>query len=102
MQSNGDYADIQNNFPGLPPFPNNVPTAPLLRLSLGKLVARDPTECERLFQASVEIGFFYLDLQDSDHGVPLLGDADKLFAVGERLFELSLSHGGWWDALRTT
>lgn len=97
MQSNGDYADIQNNFSGFPPFPNNVPAAPLLRLSLGKLVARDPTECERLFQASVEIGFFYLDLQDSDHGVPLLGDADTLFAVGERLFELSLEEKKTFD-----
>lgn len=90
MQSHGNYTDIQNNFPGLPPFPDDVPTAPLLRLSLGKLLAGDATECERLFQASIEIGFFYLDLQDSGHGISLLRDADNLFTVGERLFELNL------------
>jgi isopenicillin N synthase-like dioxygenase len=97
MQSHGNYTDIQNNFPGLPPFPDDVPTAPLLRLSLGKLLAGDAVECDRLFQASVEIGFFYLDLQVSDHGVSLLGDADNLFTVGERLFELSLEEKKRYD-----
>ncbi|OQD76539.1 hypothetical protein PENDEC_c004G02001 [Penicillium decumbens] len=97
MQSHGNYTDIQNNFPGLPPFPDDVPTAPLLRLSLGKLLAGDATECERLFQASIEIGFFYLDLQDSDHGISLLRDADNLFTIGERLFELNLEEKMRYD-----
>jgi isopenicillin N synthase-like dioxygenase len=97
MQSDANYAAIQNNFPGLPPFPDDVPTAPLLRLSLGKLLAGDSTECERLFQACIEIGFFYLDLQDSDHGISLLADADKLFTVGENLFDLSLEEKKRYD-----
>lgn len=83
--------NLVNNFPGLPPFPDDVPTVPLLRLSLGKLLAGDTSECNKLFQASVDIGFFYLDLQDSEQGTSLLGDADDLFQVGERLFELSLA-----------
>lgn len=97
MQSNADYTDIPNNFPDLPPFPDNVPTAPLLRLSLAKLFAGDTAEYERLFQASVEIGFFYLDLQESGLGTSLLNDADNLFKVGEKLFELDLEEKNRYD-----
>lgn len=100
MDSQANFADVINNFPGLPPFPDDVPTAPLLRLSLGKLLARDSAELERLYEASVDIGFFYLDLQDSDHGISLLSDADGLFQVGERLFglfELSLEEKKKYD-----
>lgn len=97
MQSNAEYTDIANNFPDLPPFPDDAPTAPLLRLSLAKLLARDSAEYERLFQASVEIGFFYLDLQGSEHGTALLTDADSLFQVGEKLFELDLEEKKRFD-----
>lgn len=97
MDSQVNFTDIVNNFPGLPPFPDDVPTAPLLRLSLGKLLAGDKAELERLYEASVDIGFFYLDLQDSEHGTSLLADADGLFQVGERLFELSLEEKKKYD-----
>lgn len=96
MQSQTDKKDILNNFPGLAPFPDDVSTAPLLRLSSGKLLAGDHTEHERLFQASTDIGFFYLDLTDSEQGSSL-GDADNLFQVGERLFELSLEEKQQYD-----
>jgi isopenicillin N synthase-like dioxygenase len=97
MASPANFNDIVNNFPGLPPFPDDVPTAPLLRLSLGKLMAGDKAELERLFEASVDIGFFYLDLQDCEHGTSLLKDADGLFKVGEELFELSLDEKKNYD-----
>jgi isopenicillin N synthase-like dioxygenase len=97
MQSQTDQKNIPNNFPGLAPFPDDVSTAPLLRLSSEKLLAGDPTEHERLFQASTDIGFFYLDLSDSEQGSSLLGDADNLFQVGERLFELSLEEKQQYD-----
>ncbi|KAJ5496893.1 hypothetical protein N7463_008880 [Penicillium fimorum] len=97
MQSQADLQDIPNNFPGIPPFPDDVSTAPLLRLSSGKLLAGDPTEHERLFQASTHIGFFYLDLSDSEQGSSLLGDAYNLFQVGERLFELSFEEKKQYD-----
>lgn len=90
-------SNIVNNFPGLPPFPDDVPTAPLLRLCLGKLLAGDAVELERLYEASVDIGFFYLNLQDCEHGTSLLGDADGLFQVGERLFELPLDEKKKYD-----
>ena len=88
---------VDDNFPDLPPFPDDVPTAPLLRLELGKLLAGDTCGCEKLFQASVDIGFFYLDLQDSTQGISLLGDADDLFQVGQKLFELSLEEKMRYD-----
>lgn len=97
MQREAEQKDVPNNFPGIPPFPDDVSTAPLLRLSSGKLLEGDPTEHKRLFQASTDIGFFYLDLSDSDQGPSLLGDADDLFQVGERLFELSLEEKKQYD-----
>lgn len=51
------------NYPDLPPFPDDVPTAPLLRLSLQKLVSGDAQESARLWKACTELGFFYLDLR---------------------------------------
>lgn len=50
-------------YPLLPPFPSNVPTAPLLRLSLQKLVQEDEEEAERLWRVCEGVGFFYLDLR---------------------------------------
>lgn len=97
MQSTADYTDIKNNFSDLPAFPEDVPTAPLLRLSLAKLLAGDSAEYERLFQASVEIGFFYLDLENSAYGASLLQDADSLFRVGEELFKLDLEEKKQYD-----
>jgi isopenicillin N synthase-like dioxygenase len=53
------------DFHDLPPFPNDVPIAPLLRISLSKLVAGDQGEIHRLWEACSQLGFFYLDLRDS-------------------------------------
>lgn len=88
---------VVNNFSDLAPFPDNVQTAPLLRLSLEKLLANDKAETQRLFQACEEIGFFYLNLQDSQTGSSLLKDADKLFQVGENLFDLDLAEKQKYD-----
>ncbi|TKA67463.1 hypothetical protein B0A55_09518 [Friedmanniomyces simplex] len=59
--STNDEDDL--TFPDLPPFLDNVPTAPLLRLKLAKLLSHDAEEEERLWQACRELGFFYLDLR---------------------------------------
>ena len=47
------------------PFSTSVPTAPLLRISLARLLAREKEEEERLWDACRELGFFYLDLRTS-------------------------------------
>ena len=72
----------------IPPFPDNVPTAPLLRLSLRRLLNRDEGEVVRFIRACKDLGFFYLDL-DGD-GVSLLRDANQLFDVAEALCDLPL------------
>lgn len=72
----------------IPRFPDDVQTAPLVRLSLAKLLAHDAIESERLYEASKTLGFFYLDLQDAPSGRALCLDADALFQVGEQLFML--------------
>ena len=96
------------DFDDIPPFPDNVPTVPLLRINLQKLLDEDAEELENLWRACCDIGFFYLDLRgarsankrDSAHDLPnkstggdldgdgLLKDAAALFKLGERLFEL--------------
>ena len=86
-----------NGFAGLPPFPDNVQTAPLLRLSLGKLLSGDEAELKRLFETCKDIGFFYLHLEDSETGSSLLKDADDLFQVGEKLFDLDLEEKEKYD-----
>jgi isopenicillin N synthase-like dioxygenase len=78
---------FQEIFPDLPPFPTDVPIAPLIRLSLAKL-RRDDKESARFFEASKNLGFFYLDLRNDEAGERLLDEADKLFKVGKELFEL--------------
>ena len=81
----------------LPPFPNNVPTAPLIRISLQKLLSNDVGESERFFTACEELGFFYLDLQNTHEGTSILNDADALFDLGEQFFDLDLEEKRSYD-----
>ncbi|KAK2616968.1 hypothetical protein QQS21_000057 [Conoideocrella luteorostrata] len=71
-----------------PPFPDNVPTAPLLRLSLGKLMNREADEVSQFTRACEDLGFFYLDLRGP--GDAILEQSGKLFDVGNELFDLPL------------
>lgn len=80
-----------------PPFPDDVPTAPLLRLSLSKLQSNDADEIARLTRACEDLGFFYLDLRGSDTGDSILNDADQLFKVGEELYDLPLEEKRTYD-----
>ena len=80
-----------------PPFPNDVLTAPLLRLSLSQLLRNDAEESNRFFQACKDLGFFYLDLRSTAIGESILNDADRLFDVGEQLFELELEEKQKYD-----
>lgn len=81
------HDSILESFPNIPPFPTDVPTVPLLRISLSKLRAGDKEESARLFSASKALGFFYLDLRADGKGEQILEEADELFQVGEELFE---------------
>ncbi|KAL2062540.1 hypothetical protein VTL71DRAFT_6806 [Oculimacula yallundae] len=74
-------------FSSLPPFPSTVSTAPLHRLSLQKL-RTNAEESDRLFSSAKDLGFFYLDLTGDKEGESLLQDADKLFSVAPKLYDL--------------
>lgn len=74
-------------FSSLPPFPSTIPTAPLHRLSLQKL-RTDAEESARLFSSSKDLGFFYLDLRGDKEGESLLQDADELFTMAPKLYDL--------------
>ncbi|CZR63120.1 related to oxidoreductase, 2OG-Fe(II) oxygenase family [Phialocephala subalpina] len=74
-------------FASLPPFPSDIPTAPLHRLSLSKLRS-DASESDRLFSSCKDLGFFYLDLRLDQEGEALLKDADDLFNLAPQLFDL--------------
>lgn len=84
-------------FPGIPLFPDDVPTAPLLRLSLKNLLAEDEGEIQKLSKACEEIGFFYLDISDAGEATNILEYADKLFEIGADLFELPLEEKRKYD-----
>ncbi|KAL2853292.1 hypothetical protein BJY01DRAFT_79066 [Aspergillus pseudoustus] len=84
-------------FAGLPRFPEDIPTAPLLRLSLKKLAEQDEVEIRRLNTACEELGFFYLDLQDASPVSDILDDVDNLFQLGTELFELPLEEKKKYD-----
>ena len=85
------------NFPNVPPFPDNVPTAPLLRLSLKKLLENDQEESDSFFTACKDVGFFYLDLEGTTEGQSLSRDADALFNVGSELFDLPVEEKQSYD-----
>lgn len=78
--------DTSSVYPGIPPFPNDVPTAPLLRLNYSALQST-PAERTAFFKASKDLGFFYLDLRGDELGEKLLAESAKLFGVGEELFK---------------
>ncbi|MCJ1383935.1 hypothetical protein MMC17_007049 [Xylographa soralifera] len=84
-------------FSSIPPFPDDVSCAPLLKLSFKKLLGGDAGESNRLFEASKQLGFFYLDLCDSLEGDSILKDVDKLFKVGEQFFDLDVAEKQKYD-----
>jgi len=89
-------------FPGLPPFPSDIPIAPLLRLSLQKLLNSDVEEQQRLWRASTELGFFYLDLRgahgvDNIDGDQFIEEADRLFGVAEEFYKLPVEEKQKYD-----
>lgn len=74
-------------FPNIPPFPLDIPTAPLYRLSLSTLRS-DPAESARLFQSSQDLGFFYLDVRGDVEGEKLLKEADQVFELAPKFYDL--------------
>lgn len=85
-----------SSWTGLPPFPNNIPTAPLLTISLSALLAHDPTEQARCYSACQDLGFFYLSL-DGPAGSSLLSSSASLFDLMPRFFDLPVEEKQKYD-----
>ncbi|KAK0467576.1 hypothetical protein IW261DRAFT_1553855 [Armillaria novae-zelandiae] len=67
-----------------PPFPDDVPTHPLLVIDYELLKAGDVSETERLWEAARKLGFWYL----KNHGVE--EEASRMFEMGEETMSLPL------------
>lgn len=119
----GVMVEYETDHDGLPPFPEDVPTAPLLRLSLSKLIEGDDEEDQRLWHACTELGFFYLQLDQEADSQALSGhlpdnvkgsgvhrvldrrvesahfvkDAERLFEVANEVFALPIEEKARYD-----
>ncbi|KAH9041817.1 Clavaminate synthase-like protein [Lactarius hengduanensis] len=67
-----------------PPFPDDVPTVPLLVIDYALLQAGDEHEIDRLWKAATELGFWYL----KNHGTD--AEADAMFEMGAHTMALPL------------
>ena len=87
--------------PGLvsqyPPFPEDVPTIEIPKVSLQKLLAEDSPTSAQLFEASKTYGFFHLDLNDSIQGNEYLEDVEDMFELDRRLHDLDVDEKMSWE-----
>jgi isopenicillin N synthase-like dioxygenase len=74
------------NLSELPPFPDNVPTVPIARISLSKILANDPNEGASALEACRTHGFFYLDLTSSPQGETLIQQSEDLLQLSYNAF----------------
>ena len=72
----------------MPKFPAGLKEAPILRISLGKLLAKDPSESDRLFEACRTYGFFYMDLTGCPQGEELLRQSEDILNLSKAAFAL--------------
>ncbi|KLO85197.1 related to oxidoreductase, 2OG-Fe(II) oxygenase family [Fusarium fujikuroi] len=74
----------------IPPFPNDVPTVPIARISHSKLKCSDENEMIKVLNASQSNGFFYLDLTDNSAGQSLLKDKEDVLAISQQALNIPL------------
>ncbi|KAH9041818.1 Clavaminate synthase-like protein [Lactarius hengduanensis] len=67
-----------------PPFPDDVPTVPLLVIDYALLQAGDEHEIDRLWKAATELGFWYL----KNHGTD--AEVDAMLEMGAHTMALPL------------
>lgn len=71
----------------LPPFPEDVHTAPIATISLAKLLSKDGSECGSALEACRTHGFFYLDLTSTEIGDDLLSESEELLELSQQAFD---------------
>jgi isopenicillin N synthase-like dioxygenase len=98
MASTALYPSPRAAGSALPPFPDDVPIAPLVTISLCKLVeSTSSIEHERLFSAAKSLGFFYLDVRGTPEGEHLLQQADDMFDLMDEFFSLPIEEKAKYD-----
>ena len=75
----------KSHFEDLPPFPDDIPVAPIARISLTKLLPSDPAESAAVLDASRIAGFFYLDMRNDKSGESLITESESLVTESESL-----------------
>ena len=76
------------SFRSYPSFPEDVPTAPLSKISLTKLYANDEAEHRKLFDTYRQIGFFLLDLAVLETGQALIFDINATLELTEEIMAM--------------
>ena len=79
------------DFSGTPPFPHDIVTLELPRISIGALQRDDATEARLLFEACKTLGFFLLDLRDDMNRSAFLERADQVIEIGQKVFSLEMA-----------
>lgn len=77
-------------FESCPPFPADVPTARVDKISLAKLKTGDASEASRLFEACRTVGFFLLDLKNEPAGEEFIETITTTFGIAKEIFDLSV------------
>lgn len=67
-----------------PPFPEDVPTVPLLVVDYQLIKAGNEAEVDKLWEAATQLGFWYL----KNHGAE--DDAEQMFQMGKETMNLPL------------
>jgi isopenicillin N synthase-like dioxygenase len=75
-------------FSDIPPFPDNVPTAPMRKISLANLRLKDDDAAKSAFAACQELGFFLLDLHGDGLGEAIMDEIDQLFNAADGIMNL--------------
>jgi isopenicillin N synthase-like dioxygenase len=75
-------------FETTPPFPDDVPVAPMYTISLAQLRAGDSSAASDVLRACQELGFFSLDLNQDPVGEEVIREVDTLFAAGKDILNL--------------
>jgi hypothetical protein len=71
----------------LPPFPNDIKTAPLVSVKFADLEKGGRDASAAFFKACKELGFLYLDLFGSELGEKIIAEAEKLNEVQQEFFK---------------
>jgi isopenicillin N synthase-like dioxygenase len=73
---------------GRPAFPADLPIAHISNISHQKILEGDIDEIAKVVKCARDIGFFRVDLRESDIGQRFLAAANNMFALAEETFDL--------------